>query len=109
MDFKSLRVVCDSVEHCVFNFEKMTFLEMFDMYLMIFDINNQYSQPNIDYLCQNSLNTCRKFPGTTFSRNQKIQRQQSHRIWVGKSIKTNSNQLKPIKINLNQGKSIKIN
>ena len=30
------------MERWFFYFEKMTFLEIFDMYLMIFDINNQY-------------------------------------------------------------------
>ena len=42
MDLKPLRVLGDFVEHCFFDFEKMTFLDLFDMYLMIFDINSQY-------------------------------------------------------------------
>ena len=53
----------------------------------------------MNYLCQKSVNACQKNPGTSCSRNQKKQRQKSHRIWVGKSIKTNQNQLKPIKMN----------
>ena len=32
MDFKSWQVLGDLVEHWIFYFEKMTFLEFFDMY-----------------------------------------------------------------------------
>ena len=41
MDFKSLRVDGDFMEH-FFDFENMTFLDLFDMYLMNFDISSQY-------------------------------------------------------------------
>ena len=37
----------------VFYFEKMTFLNCFDMYLMHFDINNQYLAKLSQYLVKN--------------------------------------------------------
>ena len=42
MDLKLLRVFGDVVKHVFFDFEKMTFLEIFYMYLMIFDMDSQY-------------------------------------------------------------------
>ena len=53
MDLKSLRVFCDFVEHWFFDFEKMSFLDIFDMYLMIFDINSQYLVRFSQYLVKN--------------------------------------------------------
>ena len=41
MDLKSLRVFGDFVEHDFFDFDKMTFLDFIDMYLMIFDIDSE--------------------------------------------------------------------
>ena len=38
---KLLQVLGDRVERCFLYFQKMTFLDFFDMYLLIFDINSQ--------------------------------------------------------------------
>ena len=39
---KLWRVLGDRVERVFFYFEKITFLKLFDMFLVIFDINSQY-------------------------------------------------------------------
>ena len=53
MDLKSWRVLGDRVERCFFCFEKMTFLDVFDMYLMIVDLNSQYVVRFGQYLVKN--------------------------------------------------------
>ena len=60
MDLKSLRFLSDCVEHLFFDFENMTFLEIFDMYFMIVYINSQYLVRFSQYLVKiHQLNVCR--------------------------------------------------
>ncbi len=50
MDLKSLRACGDFVEHDIFDFEKMTFLDFFDMHLMLFCIFSLYLVIFVQYL-----------------------------------------------------------
>ena len=51
--FFSIQIL-DDFWRWIFYFEKMTFLDFFDMYLMIFDINSQYLVRFSQYLVKNN-------------------------------------------------------
>ena len=109
------QVLGDRVERWFFYFQKITFLEIFDMYLVIFDINSQYLiefnqylskinqySPNLDFLCQKSPNPCQKNPGMSFSENitkkqTKKNAPHDHPKLVTISFPIHINQLKIIK------------
>ena len=84
MDFWYYQPLCDvlAFPQGLFFSEKMTLLENFDMYLMIFDINSQYLVRFSQYLVkihQYLVNIVYVFMGPV---GKKIQRQQSSRNWM---------------------------